>query len=729
MKPALSVAFALLFAAAGAPSASPAPEQTAPAARSTQAETAKPSFPAAVELVTVDAGVVDKMGKALAGFGKEDFVITDNGVPQTITSFEAVVVPEAQTSGAPAARRARFSTNAAEARRARTFLVVFDDIHLTPAQALRAKGAVAEFLRSGAAEGDRVTLIATGGAAWWNARMPEGRDQLLAILKRLDGRYIPDSSPDRLTEYEAMRIEEYQDQQVADKVQRRFDSYGAVYSQKDPRGVKPPDADSGGAVGIIPELIRSRAQEVHNLSTSRNKITLGVMTRAIEALAGIKGRKAMILVSQGFVYDVQVEAMKKVVEASTRANVPIYFIDTRGLQALPEAFTAAFGRPLEAQDTVAVLADITLDAAGAEAISLDTGGFPVKNSNDLVNGIKRVSNESRAYYLLGYVPSDLRRDGKFRKIEVRLKGPRAKGLTVRARRGYYAPLEGAATAPKTATEKKDPLVARALDSPFEMEDVPLRVSAFVFDEAMLDQLSVTVAAEIDVRRLAFKEEDGRFKDSVAFLIEAQHRETGEYYRYDQTIEMSLLPETRRRLERTWYPAAREFTLPAGGYQAKVVVRDLGSGRVGSVTHDFEVPAVGSFRVSTPVLSDALVQGEGGIRRPVLQVRRAVPKDAVLWCQFSVYGAAKDEKGSLMPQVSAGYEIRRADGMLFRREEPSRIAATSVGALLRLKGIPLRGAPPGEYEIDLTVRDELAGKVVEVREPFVVEAEGPVVSSQ
>ena len=83
----------------------------------------------------------------------------------------------------------------------------------------------------------------------------------------------------------------------------------------------------------------------------------------------------------------------------------------------------------------------------------------------------------------------------------------------------------------------------------------------------------------------------------------------------------------------------------------------------------------------------------------------------------------------MPQVSAGYEIRRADGMLFRREDPSRIAATSVGALLRLKGIPLRGAPPGEYEIALTVRDELAGKVVEVREPFVVEAEGPVVSSR
>jgi VWFA-related protein len=731
MKRPISPALALLIGLVAFPPPCPGGDQKAPAPPATQAETPKPSFPAAVELVTVDAAVVDKTGKAAAGLGKHDFVVTDNGAPQVITSFEAVVVPETprEAAAAPAVRRAPFSANLVEARRARTFLVVFDDIHLSPAQALRAKGAVAEFLRSGVAEGDRVTLIATGGGAWWNERMPEGRDQLLAILKRLDGRYVPDSSPDRITEYEAMRIEEYQDQQVADKVQRRFDNYGARGSQQDPRGVKPPDADQGSAVGIPSEVVRSRAQEVHNLSTSRNKITLGVMARAIEGLAGIKGRKAMIMVSQGFIYDVQLDAMKKVVEASTRANVPIYFIDTRGLQALPEAFTAAFGRPLEAQDTVAVLADITFDAAGSEAIALDTGGFAVKNSNDLVNGIKRVSNESRAYYLLGYVPSDLRRDGKFRKIEVKLKGARAKGLTVRARRGYYAPSQVGVTPPKPA-ETTDPLIAKALDSPFEMEDVPLRVSAFVFDEAMLDQLNVTIAAEVDARKLDFKQEEGRFKDSLAFLIEAQHRETGEYYRYDQTIEMSLLPETRQRLERTWFPASREFALPPGGYQVKVVVRDLNSGRIGSVIHDFEVPSAGSFRLSSPVLSEVLEEGTGGSRKPVLQVGRSFPREAMLWCQFSVYGAARDEKGSLLPQVSAGYEIRRADdAKLFKRAAPSRINATSVGALMRLNGISLRGAPPGEYELVLSVRDELAGKAVEVREPFVVEAAGPAVSSR
>jgi hypothetical protein len=143
--------------------------------------------------------------------------------------------------------------------------------------------------------------------------------------------------------------------------------------------------------------------------------------------------------------------------------------------------------------------------------------------------------------------------------------------------------------------------------------------------------------------------------------------------------------------------------------------------VGSVVHDFEVPAAGSFRVSTPVLSDELESGEGGAKRPVLEVRRSFNRDALLYCQFSVYGAAREENGSLLPQVRAGYEVRRVDGTLFKRSAPTLINPTSVGSLLRLNGISLKGAAPGDYELVLTVRDELGGKSVEVREPFAIEA--------
>jgi hypothetical protein len=43
---------------------------------------------------------------------------------------------------------------------------------------------------------------------------------------------------------------------------------------------------------------------------------------------------------------------------------------------------------------------------------------------------------------------------------------------------------------------------------------------------------------------------------------------------------------------------------------------------------------------------------------------------------------------------------------------------------RIVGAKLAGAEPGDYELVLTVRDELAGKTLEVREPFTVTAAAP-----
>lgn len=698
-----------------------APEKPASPPAAAQPSGVQPTFQSQVELVTVDAVVVDKKGQPTRGLTREDFTIHENGVAQTLTSFEAVAVAAVPVRGVAAPPRPRISTNLEpDKQRGRTFTIVFDDVHLSPQQAQRARGVVAAFLESGVGEGDMVTLVATGGGAWWTTRMPEGRQSLIDILKRLDGRFIPDPSPDRITDFEAMRIEVYQDEAMAWKVKRRFDNYGTAGQEKDVRGVRPADAQAPSP-GMIPEVVRMRAREVYELARSRNRIALGVMTRAIDSLAGIKGRKSMILVSQGFVYDLELKEQKDVVLASRRHNVPVYFIDTRGLQALPDAFTAAFGRPTEAQDVVAVLADLSRDAEGSEALALDTGGFVVKNSNDLASGINRVSTESRVYYLLGYNPSDLRQDGKFRKIEVKLRPELSKGLKVRARRGYFAPLEGQAVARK---EERDPAIGHALDSPFEVSDVALRTSTWVFDEVGLNQLSVQLGVEIDVKGLDFKEAEGRANDSLAFLIEAQHRETGEYYRYDQKLELSLLPETRRRLEETWYPVSREFTLPPGGYQVKVVVRDLNSGRVGSLVHEFDVPTGDSLRLSTPVLSTTTETGPDGARRPLLQVRRSFAPGSILYCQYGVYGAERPTQGSLLPRVLGGYEIRRADGGVFKRTAPTPINPTSVGALLRLHGISLVGAAPGEYELVLRVKDELSGKEAEVREPFTIADDAP-----
>lgn len=673
-------------------------------------------FPATVELVTIDVVVVDKKGRAVPGFERSDFTVLEDGVPQAITSFESVALPDLPPTPAAPAPRPRVSVNqGAEARQYRTFVVVYDDVHLSPAQAVRAKAAVGEFLRTGVRDGDIVSLLATGGGAWWTARIPEGREELVAILKRLDGRYIPDSSPDRVTEYEAMRIVEYDDPDVAYQVQRRFDAYGTVGRDRVPERQYADTLNTTAVVGMIDPYVRSQAVQVHRQSTSRRQLTMRAMTRAIEALADARGRKAMILVSQGFVYQPDFRDMRKLVEASTRANVPVHFIDTRGLVALPDFMTASYTVNVDVQDTVAVLADISREAEGSENVALDTGGMVIKNTNDLGTGIVRVAAESQAFYLLGYLPKKTARDGKFRKIEVKLtNGDR--GLRLRSRRGYYAPLEGEIA---QRDSKADPVIVHALDAPFELRDVPLRVTHYSFDETMSGQLSVMVAAEVDLASLELREAEGRVRGDLAFIVEAQHLETGEYYRVEEKIEMAMLPATHEQLLRTGYVVSREFSLPPGGYQAKVVVRDLASGRVGSVIHDFTVPPGGEFRLSSPVLSDALEErpaGAEGPPRPVLRVDRRFDPGSTLYVQYSVLGATRDE-GSLLPEVRAGYEIRRADGTVFKRTEQTPIRPTSIGALLRLHGIGLAGAEPGDYDLVLTVRDDVTGRTLEAHETF------------
>src|SRR5262249_39147446 len=218
--------------------------------------------------------------------------------------------------------------------------------------------------------------------------------------------------------------------------------------------------------------------------------------------------------------------------------------------------------------------------------------------------------------------SDTGRDGKSRKIDVKLVA--RKGLVLHYRKGYYAPMEGGKSVlDRKAAGPGDPDIQAALDSPYSVQEIPLRMSAYVFDETILGKASAMVATDVDVSAFQFQDKDGRALDTLEFLLVVAHRESGEYFRYDQKVDMKLLPATRDRLTKSWFPVVRDFELAPGGYQAKIVVRDKNSGRIGSVVHEFDVPDITQFRVSTPVLSDALQQQSDpkAVPRPALLARR------------------------------------------------------------------------------------------------------------
>jgi VWFA-related protein len=694
--------------------APPAPAAKAAPAAASQSET--PSFPAQVEQVIVDVVVTDKKGVPIKGLTKDDLVVSEDGQRQTVVSFDAVELPEQPAAAPPPPPRITTNTTPEE-QRGRTFVVIFDDTHITPWRANQAKAAVASFLEKGTREGDRVSLLSTAGGSWWTARMEAGRQKLIDMLKGFDGRYIPDMTPERMSEYEAMRIYEYHDPTTIERVMRRYDAYGV--SQANQNSSSQTSITASGT--SEDPYVNGRAAEVYFQATTRMRTTLDAMERAINGLAGVRGRKSVILISEGFIMDTNLDEFKRVNDAARRSNAVIYFVNARGLEGTPVYMTAQFGPPMPDQDVGFAFAE-TLDAvAGSEEVASESGGFTVRNTNDLASGVQKIANETRVYYLLGYIPTNTARDGKFRKIQVKLAN--SKGREVRARKGYFAASD---TGRNVMQAKKgiDPVIQSALDSPWAIDGIPLRMTDYVGEEKSLGKAAVLVTTEVDIRGLDFEEKDGRSLADLQFLLVVAHRESGEFFRYDQGVSLKLPPASRDRYNRQWFPITRDFELKSGDYQARIVVRDTRSKRVGTVIHEFVVPPLGTLRASTPVLSDTQqsptsvpTEGLPGGRLVPL-ARREFASGGDLLCQFEVYGAKLDEKSG-MPRVSQGYIVRRADGSVFTGIQPSVITPTSLGKVTRMFGFRLTDAPPGEYEILMTIRDEIAGESLEDREPFTV----------
>jgi len=679
------------------------------------------TFPAQIEQVIVDVVVKDKKGQPITDLKEEGIEVYEDGVRQIIASFDMFRVPVAPAETAAAAetpappRRPKVSTNTAkEERHGRTFAIVFDDVHLTAATAHQAKAAVAEFLKNETREGDRVTLVAPGRGAWWTTRMEADREELLDIVKRLEGRLLPETTRDRMSDYEAMRIHVFRDNMILNRVQRRFEAQGLPTVTGQSQHVR-------GFVATEDPYVTSRAAELYYAATTRNRATLEAVARAIGALVPLKGRKSLILVSEGFIYDPNLAEFRRILDASRRANTAIYFVNSRGLEGLPAGMGAEVSTQLPQEDLGFAFAEAFETAEGSESLAADSGGFSVRNTNDLASGLKRISDETRAYYLIGYNPSNTARDGAFRKIQVKVPG--RKGIQIRARRGYYAPSEQE-TIP-SAPMGTETVFQRALDSPYERDDIALRMTHVVREETALGRARVYVATEVDIRGLRFEEKDGQAEASLQFLLVTMDRDSGEFFRYDQNLNLKLPPDLREQLARAGLPIVRDFELGPGRHRARIVIRDKATGRVGTVSHDFEVPDLTQFRVSTPVLSDQREStNDGGPGEQVaLMARRDFAQGASLYCQLDVYGATRLEESG-MPRVSMGYEVRRSDGTLYTGEAPSLIMSTGLGTLSRMIGFSLEQATPGDYEIMMRVRDELSGKTLELREPFRVSAPPP-----
>jgi VWFA-related protein len=666
-----------------------------------------PEFPSAVELVTVDVVVTDKKGNPVSGLGRAEFTLLEDGRPQKVVSLDEVSAlapadPTAAENESTAEPDAFTGETLKAASLRRTFVLVFDQLNLTSLLADRSRRSVETFLRGSLREGDRVRLVAVGG---WEFEGPA--EEALEEVRRFEGRRVLQQGPEALTDFEAMRIERFDDRALMLRVIERI----AVQTT----GQRPPDREGERINTVNSEAMHFRTDEnyvrilakgAYNEAVRRNETTLRALESELDKLAAVRGRKSVVLVSSGLIKDPYLEGFRRVVEASNRANAAIYFLDARGLEIIPGE-AAEHGVMLSSIDLGLALTSQSLESQGSERLATDTGGFTVKNRNDLASGLRQIAQETRSYYLLGYSPAPARTDGEFRKIEVKVL---RKGVEVRARKGYYASLPGSAKA-KLPDPAWDPDAA-----------IPLRATSYVFGDAGAGKVRTLVATEADLRGLALESREGLLHGSLDLVIVVTPTAGGEANRFVQQVDVSLTPERRKALETRGLPLAHAVDLAPGEYEVRIALSDRKSGRVGAVSHRFEVPAPG-FRVSTPILSDVMEPGADAAKdAPAMGTRRRFRERKTLYFQFEVYGAKADPSTGDAAVVS-GWSIRDGQGTEWAGSEPSRLTGAGHAVPSHLGQVDLT-FPPGEYTLVVDARDQIDARRVEVREAFTVEAAKP-----
>jgi VWFA-related protein len=316
-----------------------------------------------------------------------------------------------------------------------------------------------------------------------------------------------------------------------------------------------------------------------------------------------------------------VQHFRRLPDQANRANVSFYPIDPEGLGA--PTTVGGIDALKERLDTLRVLADTT-------------DGLAVINTNDLDGGVKRIAADLSSYYLLGYYSSNLKLNGKFHALKVRVN--RA-GVQVRARRGYLAP-----TASEVATATK---------------------------------ASASPAADSDAADIA---------DALEPL--------GGFAAREPSLRLQLAAGwTPAHTGIVWAVGelgAKEEAMTAG--DADVTLASL-SGVTLATAHAHMDPRVRSFRVALPPATP-MPPGEYVVR--VVARRDASPDPPMNEVGRVTMPLAPDTNGAMLirrGQVTANKELPTADRR-FRRGETMRVeiptAASEAGTarLLDRKGKPL-----------------------------------------
>ena len=378
----------------------------------------QPTFKSTTALVEVDAVVLDKDGNFVPGLKAENITILENGKPQKIQQFFMVTNNLGQTAAGLASAHADEAQYGAH----RVFVMVFDEAHLANDSLLRVKKGAEGFIRDMIHDGDAGGVFLGGGM--YRGRLTVDKTELLAGVRAVQPSF--DNRQAILAPFvEWPRIPSETDAaRIADGAREVTNSLGVKACQDDPSACA-----SEGGLANVENLIQRKARLYIRQARMMTQQTIQNLEKVARGLARIPGRKTVVLMTEGFFVEDSRSALEILAAQAARSGITIYAIDGRGLINGMSANSDAAKR--ERPRTAAF--DTGED--GPTILTQGTGGFVVRNLDDMSRAFGLIVRDTSTYYVIGYQPENPKMDGKVRKIEVKSSVP---GVKVRARKSYAA---------------------------------------------------------------------------------------------------------------------------------------------------------------------------------------------------------------------------------------------------------------------------------------------------
>ena len=629
------------------------------------------------DIVLTNVVVRDKKtGEVVKGLKASDFTILENGKPQKIASFdyqnvdEAAVLREKSTVIGKATIadlvNGEFAANPASLRDHRLIVVFFDLSSMQPEDVDRAVEAGQDYIKKKMQPADLVALVSMDTSLSMDQDFTSDKAALLRGLGKYNG------------------------------------TEGTGFANGNEGGTSNGTADDGSS-------FTSDDSEYNALNTDRELYAIRTIAKSLER---VDQKKSLLYFSGGLTRQgIENQAsLRAATNEAVKANMAIYSVDARGLEALPAVGTASTGslRGTSAYSGGAMQSQLDANFGSQEVLatlSSDTGGKPFFDSNDFAPAFQQVQHDTEAYYILGFHSTDTRRDGSFRHLTVRLN---RNDVKVDYRPGYYAP----ADFQHQKTEDREQVLMDQLRSDLPATDVAVYLQALYFRMGD-NKFFVPVSLIIPGSQIHSLKNGDKDKANIDVIGQVKNAEGIVVGNVRDTVKLAV--DAAQQVQQKKIQYSTGFTLAPGKYHLKFVVRENQIGAMGSFETDIQVPDLRKIplKLSSIVLSSQRVpntskKASSPLIRDGVEWIPNVPhvfrQNQHLYFLYEVYDPAK-EKSAAEPASSPG---------LTRREGGPVRVLTSIEFLIggvkvyetplveaRAVNIPERGAVAFQFDVPLT----------------------------